>query len=70
MVEISPDELATKQNLIDSSLCDARNDIAHGRFVTLSAVDFVRMRDEVIGMLEWLRDKLLENARVKGYLVA
>ncbi len=67
LVGISHDEIATKQNLIDTSLCDARNDIAHGRYVVLDVGTFVSLRDEIISMLEWLRDKLMENARLRSY---
>jgi hypothetical protein len=67
LVGIPHDEIATKQNLIDISLCDARNDIAHGRYVVLDVGTFVSLRDEIISMLEWLRDKLMENARLRLY---
>jgi hypothetical protein len=67
LVGLSSQETSTKKNLIDRSLCEARNEIAHGRDHYPTAESFTLLRTEVLDMLEWLRDGLLENARTQAY---
>jgi hypothetical protein len=69
LVDVPYSTIATKQKLIDASLCDARNGIAHGRYVVLNLGEFEALRIEILEMLEWLRDQLLLNARSKLYSV-
>lgn len=67
LVGLPSQRVSTKRNLIDRSLCDARNDIAHGRDHYPTVESFTVLRTEVLEMLEWLRDGLLENARTQAY---
>jgi hypothetical protein len=60
----------TKAHLIDKSLCDSRNSIAHGRELFPSASDFEDLHSEVLRMMEDVRDHILSEARSSGYLVA
>jgi hypothetical protein len=62
-VGISMDKFATKSHLVDRSLCDARNSIAHGRDLFPGQGDFSELHHEVIAMIEDLRDLIMANAR-------
>ncbi|HKA08643.1 MAG TPA: MAE_28990/MAE_18760 family HEPN-like nuclease [Gemmataceae bacterium] len=62
-IGISMDKFATKSHLVDRSLCDVRNSIAHGRDLFPSEGDFSELHHEVIVMIEDLRDLILANAR-------
>ena len=61
------DSFATKANLIDKSLCDARNSIAHGRDHYPDPKAFALLRDSVMEMIEEIRDMILAQARTQGY---
>lgn len=67
LVGLPSQQVSTKKNMIDRSLCEARNDIAHGRDHYPTVASFTALRTEVLEMLEWLRDGLLENARTQAY---
>lgn len=67
LVGLPSQRVSTKRNLIDRLLCDVRNDIAHGRDQYPTAESFTMLRTEVLEMLDWLRDGLLENARTQAY---
>jgi RiboL-PSP-HEPN len=62
-VGISMDKFETKGHLVDKSLCDARNSIAHGRDLFPGEGDFSELHREVIAMIEDLRDPIMANAR-------
>jgi len=68
-VGLDPAEFSTRGNLIDRSLCDARNEIAHGRehFPTPEAFD--GLHDSVMVMMETLRHRILEAVRMEAYKV-
>ncbi|MEV5833913.1 MAE_28990/MAE_18760 family HEPN-like nuclease [Nocardia sp. NPDC052112] len=59
-----------KVNLIDRRLCDARNSVAHGRGLFPDVGEFSILHDEVIGMMEILRDLVLASARSESYRIA
>lgn len=61
------DTFETRAQLIDRSLCDRRNDIAHGRENFPSQADFLEMHGHVIGMLDEVRDLILAAARMGSY---
>lgn len=56
-----------KSQLIDRSLCDARNDIAHGRALFPSRDDFLALHSEVLAMMESLRDAIAAAVAAKSY---
>lgn len=66
-IGLSSDDFATKDKLIDVTLCDSRNSIAHGRDYFPSPEDFPELMDEVIGMMEQVRDLILSAARLNAY---
>lgn len=59
----------TRSVLINKSLCDARNTIAHGRELFPSAEEIVVLHAEILQMMEDLRDVILGAARTGGYRV-
>lgn len=61
------DQFITRKQLIDRSLCDARNDIAHGRFVYADYDTFKELHKNVIGMLESIRSLVTRYAREALY---
>lgn len=67
-VGLDPTEFDTKAQLIDRSLCDARNEIAHGREQFPTPNDFSDLHDQVMSMMETVRDRVLAAARSKSYL--
>lgn len=68
-VGLDPTEFSTRSNLIDHSLCDARNEIAHGREHFPDPESFSGLHDSVIVMMETLRYRILEAARMATYKV-
>ncbi|MFI6308077.1 MAE_28990/MAE_18760 family HEPN-like nuclease [Amycolatopsis thailandensis] len=61
------DQFITRRQLIDRSLCDARNDIAHGRLVHSDADTFKGLRKSVVEMLESIRALIVRYARESLY---
>lgn len=55
----------TKYNLIDESLLNRRNRIAHGEYVGLTADDYRNLADEVITLLRNFKTDI-ENAATLG----
>lgn len=66
-VGISTDPYETKFNLIDLSLVDRRNRIAHGEFLDLSSGDFGPLVEEVLDMMRWFKNDLLNAAATGAY---
>ncbi|MFB4283857.1 MAE_28990/MAE_18760 family HEPN-like nuclease [Nonomuraea sp. MTCD27] len=61
------DHFATKNNLIDKTLCDGRNSIAHGRDYFPASGSFVDLHAEVLEMMEDLRSVIMSNVRTEQY---
>ncbi|MEU1190996.1 MAE_28990/MAE_18760 family HEPN-like nuclease [Streptomyces sp. NPDC005859] len=61
-------DFSTKNNLIDKTLCNGRNAIAHGRDYYPSPPEFDSLHDDVLGMLEDIRDLIMTHARDKKYM--
>lgn len=57
----------TRQQLIDRSLCDQRNEIAHGRLYFPDASSYSGLKDRVLEMLETMRDEIVIHASQKLY---
>lgn len=66
-IGFDPDAFLTKNNLIDKTLCDGRNAIAHGRDFYPDPDEFDTLHDEVMSMLEEIRDTILLHARDQRY---
>ena len=66
-IGLPAETFATKGNLIDITLCDSRNSIAHGREYFPAPDDFPQLMDEVIGMMEQIHDLIAAAARLSQY---
>jgi MAE_28990/MAE_18760-like HEPN len=66
-IGFSAEPFITKDKLIDVSLCDRRNSIAHGREDFPAPGDFTELLTEVMGMMEEIRDIIMSGARLKAY---
>ncbi len=60
-LDMSPYE--TKCHLIDSSLLDRRNHIAHGDLLDIGTEDYLALHDEVLSLIDTFRNQL-QNAAV------
>lgn len=56
-----------KAQLIDRSLCDARNEIAHGREKFPTPREFSDLHQQILALMETLRDAILAGARTGSY---
>lgn len=65
-LDITPYE--TKKQLIDSSLVDRRNHIAHGDTLDIGVADYVLLHDEVMGLLEEFRNQVQNAAATDQFL--
>ena len=66
-VGLDAGDFATSSQLIDRLLCDARNEIAHGRERFPSAESFATLHDAVITLMESVRSNILNAVRAEGY---
>lgn len=57
----------TKSKLINLTLCDVRNEIAHGQDSCPSRDDFLSLHDEIISMIDSLRELILKAAASGSY---
>lgn len=64
-IQIGPYEM--KFNLIDSSLVNNRNKIAHGEFFELKADDFLKLSDEVLSLIRGYKNDVLNEAVLGNY---
>ncbi|MEV0331878.1 MAE_28990/MAE_18760 family HEPN-like nuclease [Nocardia sp. NPDC050717] len=61
--------LITKKNMIDTQLCDTRNEIAHGRANFPDPNEILELHRNVIAMMEEIRDVTIGQVRSKGYRI-
>lgn len=66
-VGVSTTLYETKFNLIDSSLVERRNKIAHGEYLDLKSGDFGQLVDEVLGIMRWFKNDLVNAAATEAY---
>lgn len=64
-IDTSPYE--TKFHLIDSSLVDRRNKVAHGEFLDVAGDDFSRLVDDVLGLMRQYKTDIENAASLEGY---
>lgn len=64
------EDFALKANLIDVLLCDRRNGVAHGRALFVPADESLNLCDDVLTLMEQMRDVLVTQVRAKRYLSA
>ena len=58
----------TKMALIDTSLVNRRNHIAHGEYLSISVTDYEGLHQEVLGLIEAFRNEVENAAVTKKYL--
>jgi hypothetical protein len=64
---LSTDKFITRRHLIDRSLCDARNEIAHGKLYYPDSDSFSALRHNVLEMLESMRSLIMIHATSSRY---
>lgn len=57
---LSADDFETLEQLIDHRLCDARNDIAHGKYVIPTSEAVLELHTVVVTMMETVHTRLLD----------
>ena len=69
-IGIDPDRYSTRLALIDKTLLESRNNIAHGEYLVIDRPRFESLTTEVLEMLRWFKTDI-ENAVVsKSFLKA
>lgn len=69
-IGIDPDRYSTRFALIDKTLLESRNNIAHGEYLVIDRPRFESLTTEVLEMLRWFKTDI-ENAVVsKSFLKA
>jgi hypothetical protein len=58
----------TKANLVDKSLLAARNKIAHGEYTDVDEKQYLVLSDEILGLMQMLRDQIGNAAESRAYL--
>jgi len=66
-LDLSTDPYETKYNLIDESLVDRRNKVAHGEFLDLEMPDFLDLSEEVLSLMRNYKNDILNAAVSKQY---
>lgn len=66
-LDLSTAEYETKYNLIDESLVERRNKIAHGEFLDLEMSDFLDLSEEILYMMRNFKNDVLNAAVTKKY---
>jgi len=69
-VGLPTEDFLTRKQFIDRSLCDARNEIAHGRLYYPEAETFDQHREDVLQMLTNLKATIIQYARSSLYKVS
>lgn len=57
-----------KKNLIDLTLLESRNKIAHGERYCIDKAEFLNLYQDILEMLEWFHDQIIDAVRTKSYL--
>ena len=60
-------DFLTKETLIDKSLVDRRNSIAHGEYVSIDADDYQRLSSDVLALMERFRDQVDNAAALRSF---
>jgi hypothetical protein len=63
-------EYVMRANMIDEELVNRRNRIAHGRYLSLSPEDFLRLHQSVLVLLELFTDDIRASVTEKKYLLS
>lgn len=66
-IGVSTTPYKTRFNLIDSSLVERRNKIAHGEYLDLKSSDFATLIDEVLSLMRLFKNDLINAAATEAY---
>lgn len=66
-LDISVLSYETKFNLIDESLVNRRNKVAHGEYIDLPLADFISLMDDVLQMMRSYKTDIENAASMQGY---
>lgn len=66
-IDIDTSPYETKYHLIDSSLVDRRNKVAHGEFLDIAGDDFRRLVDDVLGLMRQYKTDIENAASLENY---
>ena len=66
-IDIDTSTYETKFNLIDSSLVDRRNKIAHGEYLEIGGNDFSSLIDDMLGLMRLYKTDLENAASLESY---
>lgn len=66
-LDLSISSYETRFNLIDESLVNRRNKVAHGEYVDLPLSDFITLTDEVLAMMRNYKTDIENAASLQGY---
>ncbi len=64
-IGIDPAPYSTRFTLIDATLLENRNRIAHGEYLSVNAERFYELTDDILEMLRWFKTDI-ENAAVQN----
>lgn len=66
-IGIKTERYAAYSNLLDQSLLERRNKIAHGEYLDIDAVSFGKLADEVLGLLRMYKTDIENLASTSAY---
>ena len=66
-IDVPLSRYETKFNLIDESLVNRRNGIAHGEYLDLKAQDFRDLADEIILLMRWYKTDIENAVTLQSY---
>lgn len=66
-LDLDIERYSTKFNLIDESLVNRRNKVAHGEYMDLGSKEFGELVDEVLQLMRDYKTDLLNAASTEGY---
>jgi hypothetical protein len=67
-IGIDPTMYSTRFNLIDETLLQTRNGIAHGQYLAIDKGRFESLADDVLELLRWFKTDIENAAVTKAYL--
>ena len=68
VVGIDSSPYATREKLIDVSLVDARNEVAHGKYLSKGIEDYARLCSETLELMQMFKTDVLNAAATGGFL--
>ncbi len=60
---------ATKEKLIDEKLLNSRNNIAHGNYLLVDEREYLELNEQIIGMMNLLRNQIDNSSVLKEYIL-